>query len=290
MTYNNKLMSHKKTARKSTGFMKHPRVVVGGTQHHSAKSFKHKGLTDSEKMQLYRDMGIVWVAPTRGSVYTNVVVSWMSLQWPQNHIRSPLIVSEGIEVAEAYNGLVDLAISKKKLLQGFNDEAATLFAKAPFILTTEEDNVLPPDAVVKLLTAIHQCPDCKGPIEPTTWKCKKGHSGYDAVSGLYFIKTDPPIPMAFGDPKKKPVKFNPVSVQDSVKHGRVLEVNGIAMGCALWRKELFKKVSRPWFKTTPNWTQDLYFCLNAKKQAKARFGVHCGVRVGHFNPNTRQLF
>lgn len=288
---NRKTSSNTVKAKPVSGLMNHPRLVIGGTHHKQSTSFTPEKLALSEQMKLYRDQGIVWVAPTRGSVYTSVVVSWLSLAWPQNHIRSPLLVSEGAEVADAYNGLFDMAMSKGKLGQMLTPEWAERIAEAPFVLTTEEDNVIPNDAIVKLLTAIHTCPDCGEEVLAKGWQCKRGHKGFDAVSGLYFIKTDPPIPMAFGKPKKgRKFDFCPVSVADPIKRGAVIEVNGLAMGCALWRKDLFRRMKKPWFRTTPNFTQDLYFCKRAKEEQKARFGVHCGIRVAHYNPMTKQLF
>lgn len=279
-----------------SGVIKHPTVVMGGSQHKSATSFKPKNLDMSERAKLYRDQGIVWLSPTRGKIHTNVVVSWLSLQWPTNHFRSPLLATEHMEVGAAYNALVGLSMDKKELRKGFQPQHADMFADCPFVLTTEEDNVLPNDTVIRLLEAIMTCPDCGEEVSMPKWKCPKGHQGYDAVSGLYFIKTDPPIPMAFGAPtfSERKLNFRPLSVAAAIKGGKVIECNGIAMGAALWRKDLFRRVrntaKNPWFKTTPQFTQDLWFCKRAKLEARARFGVHCGVRVAHYDPHSGILF
>lgn len=282
----------KRKSKPVSGLIKRPEIVVGGTQHKQATSFMPARIAQYEATKAYREQGIVWVSPTRGVVHTSVVVSWLSLQWPMNQFRSPLIVSEGMEVAAAYNALVSMTINKPRLRKVFDRQFADMFADSPFILTTEEDNVLPGDTVPKLLAAIFTCPDCgKEVLKDNKWRCEKGHAGYSAVSGLYFLKSDPPMPMAYGTPNgSKHIDFRPRSVASAVRHSAVMEVNGIAMGCAIWRKDLFKSVSRPWFKTVPGWTQDLWFCKRAKQQAKARFGVHCGVRVSHFNPHTHQFF
>lgn len=282
--------------RPASGFIKHPTIVMAGSQHKSATSFKPKNIDMSERAKLYRDLGIFWISPTRGRIYTNVVCSWLAMQWPTNHFRSPLIATENMEVASAYNMMVKLSMSAKDLGQAYQPQYAKMFAECPFILTTEEDNVLPSDIVPKLLEAIMTCPDCGEEIEPVKWKCAAGHQGFDAVSGLYFIKTDPPIPMAFGKPtfREKDLNFHPLSVADAIKRQKVIECNGLAMGAALWRKDLFRRVKNtkrnPWFKTTPTTTQDLYFCKRAKLEAHARFGVHCGVRVGHYDPGTGNLY
>ena len=154
--------------------------------------------------------------------------------------------------------------------------------------------------LVHELAAIFKCPDCPREVGEhcvdrkvkckncREWRCEKGHKGYDAVGGLYSVKSDPPVPMAFGNPKN-PDDFKPRSVQKAVNEGRVIEVNGIAMGCTLFRKDLFSKLSKPWFDTGDNYTQDIYFCKKAKKELGARFAVHCGCLVGHIDTNSWQV-
>ena len=273
--------------------MKKPRIVIGGTQHTKATSFTSKHLQAYQDTKAYEEQGIIWVCPTRGTVPMCVVVSWMMLQWPMNQFHSQLIAMEGAEVGEAYNKLVALSMDKRTLRAAYGNAYGDIFADSPFILTVEEDNVLPPDAAVRLLATIFKCPDCGGAVSGEKWRCARGHRGYDAVSGLYFVKHDPPIPMAFGTPKKGKrtgLDFKPRSIKKAVEKGEVIEVNGIAMGCALWRKDLFRKVSQPWFETSATNTQDLYFCSKAKKETGARFGVHCGLRVGHYDAKTREQF
>lgn len=130
------------------------------------------------------------------------------------------------------------------------------------------------------------------------WECANGHHGYDAVSGLYFTKGMPPRPMAYGDPANGPDDFRPRSVKDAVEKKMTIEVNGIALGCSLWRKDIFRNLSEPWFETiqTDNMagsgggTQDLVGCRKAKQELGARFGVNCNVRVGHINFRTGMLY
>src|SRR5207245_520911 len=118
--------------------------------------------------------------------------------------------------------------------------------------------------------------------------------GLDAVAGLYKTKSEPAMWMAYGDPKDPMLNFRPLEVGEAEEEGRLIEVNGIAMGCTLWRKDLFRKVSKPWFETLTGCesraqrigchTQDLYFCRKAKLELGpegVRFAVHCGISVGH---------
>lgn len=263
---------------------------MGGTQHLAAKSYRPHEITEFERTKLYREQGIVWVTPTRGMIPAAVVVSWLSMQWPMNHPRTTNIVLQGMEVGEAYNKLFQFAMTPSDLEQAYDPESAAALARSPFVLTTEEDNIIPGDAVPKLIQSIYACPDCGGEVGGEAWECSQGHHGFDAVSGLYFLKSSPMIPMAYGHPTDEAeANFYPRSIEQPMKDEATIEVYGIAMGCALWRKDLFRRVSSPWFVTEPGFTQDLWFCKKAHVETTARFGVHCGVRVGHMT-STGEIF
>jgi hypothetical protein len=260
-------------------------------------AFQH--LDEYEKTKGWLDQSLTWIVPTRGMVDIRVVEAWDNLDWPMNQARTAKIVARGFEVGAAYNYLFRLALDREFAGEKYHPGYADIMTGTRFVLSMEDDNIPKSDAVLKLLAAIYTCPDCgKDIADVEQWTCPEGHRGFDAVSGLYFTKSIPPRPMAYGNPKNGPDDFAPQSVKQAVADGTVLEVNGIAMGCAIWRKELFRKVSQPWFETvqtdsaagTGGNTQDLYFCKKAKDEADARFGVHCGVKVAHLNTKTGEIF
>jgi hypothetical protein len=101
--------------------------------------------------------------------------------------------------------------------------------------------------------------------------------------------------MAYGDPSEYQrtgvLDFKPLDIRKALTQGNVVEVNGIAMGCSLYRMDLFREIQPPWFVTVADivegkgavgFTQDLYFCQKAKMAGK-RFGVDLRVRVGHLD-------
>lgn len=277
------------------------RVVAGKRVSEAATSFQSENITAYEQMKGYRNQGVVWVMPSRGLIPSSVFVSLFALQWPMNHFRTNALIAESMEVGAAYNTLIPMVLDRKQLVAAFGAEYGEAAHRAPFILTTEEDNLPPPDAVLKLFAGIYKCPDCGAEVGTTKaalarWECAKGHRGFDAVSGLYFVKTDPPIPQAWGTPKKRGGKFDfaPVSVAKALNDGATIEVNGIGMGCALWRKDLFRRLKNtkknPWFETPVGGTQDLRFCKRAKIEAGARFAVDCSIHVGHLNTATEQMY
>jgi hypothetical protein len=231
---------------------------------------------------IYRHNNTIWVTPTRGTtIPLEVYFSHMNVKRPPNTMFA-LMPVKGMEVAAAYETAMDAALANDRF---------------PFVFTCEDDNILADDSFVKLLAAIWTCIDCGKGINPETWQCDDGHHGLDGVSGLYFMKCDPPVPMAFGDPAVGD-DMVPREIGDAIASGSVLEVNGIAMGCSLWRKAAFADVPKPWFRTLSGaekarlggYTQDLYFCRKAKQTTAARFAVHCGVLSGHLDTATGRVF
>jgi hypothetical protein len=275
-----------------------PRVTEAGALADRGLAFKN--LDAYEDTKGWTDQSFTWVIPTAGNmIHWDVVDSWDNLDMPMNQARTGRLRSRNMEVGEAYNYLFKLAIDEGESEKIHHPEYTALIQSTRFVFTTEHDNILPTNAVTGLMAAIYTCPDCEEEITDTEkWECKNGHHGYDAVSGLYFTKGIPPRPMAYGNPKNGPDDFTPQSVKQAVIDKKTIPVNGIAMGCAVWRKELFRQVSYPWFKTiekdnmagTGGATQDLFFCKRAAIEAGARFGVCCKVRVGHTNLKTGTQF
>lgn len=214
----------------------------------------------------YKDSSTVIIVPTRGMVNYRVVQSWQNMLAPMNQKRA-FIYCEGDEVGHAYNRMI------KNILNDPN------LSKWKYILTLEDDNIQPSDAHIRLLETIEE------------------HK-FDAVSGIYFTKGEYNMPMAYGDPEQYKatgnVDFSPRNITEALHKGHVMPVNGIAMGCALWRMDLFREIEGPWFVTVSDmipdkgpmaFTQDLWFCKRAV-QAGRRFAVDMRVRVGHLDINT----
>jgi hypothetical protein len=210
----------------------------------------------------YQDNSTVIIIPTRGMIHHRVVQSWQNLIAPMNQKRA-MLYAVGHEVGHAYNELIKQVLAHPEL------------SKWKYVLTLEDDNIQPPDAHIRLLESIEQFK-------------------FDGVSGIYFTKGEIGMPMAYGDPddyaRTGVLDFRPLDVRAALTRGQVVGVNGIAMGCALWRMELFRQIEPPWFVTvadmTPagpqGFTQDLYFCQRAVRAGK-RFGVDMRCRVGHLD-------
>lgn len=227
-----------------------PQIIVGGNEgehnldRHSTRRIK--------KGQGYRDLSTVCVVPTRGAIQARVVESFMGLMPPMNQPFVRLFV-RGMEVGAAYEQAVEMILAHAQLSQ------------FKYLLTLEEDNLPPPDGLLKLYESIGK---------------------FAAVGGLYWTKGEGGQPMIYGSPGKLPM-FAP----QPPKPETVQECNGLGMGFTLFRLDVFRKLPQPWFKTVQEWdparggrsyTQDLYFFEQLRK-AGQRVACDTRVKVGHYD-------
>jgi len=234
-----------------------------------AKSFEGLGF---DRVQVhhgstYKDSSTITICPTRGTIHHKVVQSWLGMIRPMNQ-KHAFLWASGHEVGKAYDALIETILADPNLKQW------------KYVMTVEDDNLQPPDAHIRLLESIEE-------------------HGYDAVSGLYWTKGDWNMPMAYGNPATYAssgyLEFAPRDVRPALEKGQIMPVNGIAMGCALWKLDLFRQIPKPWFTTFNDvlpdkggvacMTQDLAFCEKACRAGK-RFAVDMRVRVGHLDINT----
>lgn len=208
-----------------------------------------------EKAKTYRDLSTICIIPTRGMIHAKVVQSWWGMITPMNQ-KFTRVMAVGMEVGAAYNWGI------QKIL------AHPVLSTWKYILTLEEDNLPPPDGLMKLYESIDD---------------------YDVVGGLYWTKGEGGQPMIYGDPKSDPLDFIP----QKPRTGEVQQANGLGMGFNLFKLDIFKdsKVPNPWFKTLEEYdlrkgtalmTQDLYFYKNI---AELGYKVACDnrVKVGHYD-------
>lgn len=209
------------------------------------------------KSQTYRDLSTIIICPTRGQIHARVVQSWMGLIRPMNQRVIGPLFAIGLEVGDAYNQMILSIINNVEL------------AKYKYILTIEEDNIPPPDGLIKLYENIDK---------------------YDVVGGLYFTKGEEGMAMIYGSPNVIPKNFIPqIPIQNTIQ-----ECNGMGMGFHLFKMDIFRKMPAPWFRTLQEYnpstgarvyTQDLFFFENAARFGY-RFACDTRVTVGHYDINT----
>jgi glycosyltransferase involved in cell wall biosynthesis len=212
-----------------------------------------------EKGKTYRDLSTIIICPTRGMLSDRVVQSWMGLIRPMNQKCIGPIFFRGYEVGEAYNMAFNFILSNPVL------------STWKYVLTIEEDNLPPPDGLIRLYESMDD---------------------YDCVGGLYWTKGEGGQPMIYGDPAVEELNFIP----QIPKPDTVQPANGLGMGFNLWKLDMFKdeRIEKPWFKTLNDfipgqgakvYTQDLYFFERAGKVGY-KFACDTRVKVGHLDPQT----
>ncbi len=211
--------------------------------------------------QTYKDLSTICLIPTRGLIHARVIQSWFSLMSPMNQKFIRMFLT-GMEVGDAYSQAVMLIRNDPTL------------ATWPYVLTLEEDNMPPPDGLLKLFEAIN------GKVDGQT---------YDAVGGLYWTKGEGGQPMIYGDPAVMPLSFVPQLPQMET----VQRCHGLGMGFTLFRTKMLldARMPSPLFRTvqdyTPGvgarvYTQDLAFFEQAGGWGY-RFACDTRVKVGHFD-------
>jgi hypothetical protein len=211
----------------------------------------------------YKDLSTVILCPTRGgrSLCPRFVNGIIGLMRPMNQMVFGPVFLSGMEVGTAFNSGVEMVLGHPQL------------QKFKYLLTIEDDNIPPPDGLLKLYESI-------GP--------------YDVVGGLYWTKGEGAQPMIYGDPNVKPLNFIPQWPQpETVQH-----CNGLGMGFNLWKMSIFSKLDKPWFETKQSWdpgtgaqcyTQDLWAY---ERMAKLGMKVACDtrVKVGHLDVENDQVW
>lgn len=230
-----------------------PQIVVQDSGYHNRDLARSRDRI--VKGHTYKNVNTACVVPTRGMIPAKVVQSWMGLMSPMNSAFVRIFMI-GMEVGEAYSQAFEHVL---KNLPDFK-----------FILTLEEDNLPPPDGLLRLHQAIEEFK-------------------LDAVGGLYWTKGEGGQPMIYGSPTEIPLNFRPQPpIPECVQPCR-----GLGMGFSLFRTAMFKdeRLEKPWFKTVQTYepgkgaaafTQDLRFFENAGKLG-FKFASDNRVKVGHID-------
>lgn len=216
------------------------------------------------KGNTYRKVSTVCFIPSRGTIHMKVALSHENMLKPMNQMYTKVPIL-GMEVGQAYEAMVDTLRGNP----GLRDW--------PYVLTLEDDNIPPPDGLLKLIEDIESGP-------------------WDAVGGLYWTKGPGGQPMCYGRPESSPRDYVPF-LPDA---GTVAQCNGLGMGFTLFRIKMLldERFTRPMFKTvqeyTPGvgckqFTQDLWFFEQASKLGY-RFACSTRVLVGHYDQNEDQTW
>lgn len=199
----------------------------------------------------------VIIIPSSDMMPAKTALALASLYFPPNQAAHRMLAL-GMEVGDAYTTAIEQILAHPDISQW------------EYILTMENDNLPPPDGLVKLIAQM------------------EAHPEFVCIGGLYFCKGPEGCAHIWGDVRDPVLNYRPQVPQA----GQLLECCGTSMGFNLWRMSLFKdpRLQKPWFKTLNGsegkgiGTQDLAFWSDARKYGY-RCAVDCAVSVGHLDYN-----
>lgn len=107
------------------------------------------------------------------------------------------------------------------------------------------------------------------------------NSHVDIVTGIYFTKNEPHLPVI----KKLDLK---AGCYDNYENwgNKPFEVDGAGMGFMLIPRYVLEKMKQPMCEWKGGFAEDLNFCLKAKKDHEFRIWAHPGIKVGHVSKTT----
>lgn len=119
-------------------------------------------------------------------------------------------------------------------------------------------------------------------------------SHWDVLSGLYYIKQDVyPVPILWRDNIPGYLREG-----EHYKLGETVDVDICGMDFTLLRADVFKRMEPPWFLSGHSvndqgdilvHTEDAY-CVKRVKEAGGRVGVATGIRIGHLDVSTGEVY
>ena len=180
-----------------------------------------------------KPMKIVVGIPTRDHVFSEFALSLRLMRFPPNsQVLYGLNKTVGIDVAR--NEIVEKAP-----------------ADADYVLFLDDDLLVPPDAVMKLIS-----------------------HGKDIASALYFSSNPPFFPHAY----KSDGKGKCDSIYDYPKDS-LIEVDAVGAGALLVKRGVFEKLGAPYFQHAvqkQDLGEDFYFC---RKAQEAGFRIFCDTSI-----------
>lgn len=144
-------------------------------------------------------------------------------------------------------------------------------ADCDYIIMFDSDMVLPPDFAVQMLNTATQNPKI------------------DVLGALAFMRNAPHFPVIYnvieGYDHKQGGEYY---IREFVKRypkDTLVECDAVGFGGVCIKVDLLKKMGAPWFMSTTNTGEDIWFCYQAKKKQNARIFMDTRIKLGHLkNP------
>ena len=140
-------------------------------------------------------------------------------------------------------------------------------AEMDFIVMYDDDMLLPPDMVLRLLEDM------------------EAHPEIDILAPLAFMRSAPHYAVLYNvkegyDPVRKTDYYINHWVMDYPRN-KLVECDAVGFGAVCIRMSMVKKMKTPYFMSTTGTGEDIFFCHNAKKQTNARIFMDTRIKLGH---------
>lgn len=138
-----------------------------------------------------------------------------------------------------------------------------------YIIMYDDDMLLPPDMFLKLLEDMEQHPEI------------------DILSPLAFMRNPPHYPVmyvvteGYDHNRHQSYYFN--EIQKKYPRNKLVECDAVGFGAVCIKMEMVRKMQAPYFMSTTATGEDIMFCTNARRQAKARIFMDTRIKLGHIS-------
>jgi hypothetical protein len=199
----------------------------------------------------FKNRNAMVAIPTRGMIHYRAIMSWKTLMYPVNS-KSVQVFVPGMEVGEARNRSVEHFLSDSSL---------------KYLVFIDDDLILPEDGLLKLYRGMEE-------------------HGYDIIGSVYRTKETGNETVAY---KFKEGMMGSIP-NEELLNNEYLDVDVVGMGFTIIKREVFYKLSQPWYKTvqekftygTRCYTEDVFFCKKAKEEG-FKIGLATDVICPHMN-------
>lgn len=216
--------------------------------------------TDNKEKVLQVAVAIPTEGHTRPEAYDNHLVNAMRLGGLQERWRYEKR-NPRYEFSWFTAGRMLTQMAREKLI------SVALQSEMDFVVMYDDDMLLPPDMVCRLLEDM------------------EAHPEIDILAPLAFMRSAPHYAVMYNvkegyDPVRKLDYYINHWVIDYPKD-KLVECDAIGMGAVIIRMSMVRKMKAPYFMSTSATGEDIFFCVNAKKQANARVFMDTRIKLGH---------
>lgn len=136
-----------------------------------------------------------------------------------------------------------------------------------YLIMYDDDMLLPDNMVLKLLEDIEQHPEI------------------DILAPLAFMRNSPHYAVLYivkeGYDNIRHLQYYINQFVKKYPREKLVECDAVGFGAVIIRLDMVRKMMPPYFMSTTNTGEDIWFCVNAKKQASARIFMDTRIKLGH---------